>query len=385
MYDGQLFSEQQRYSIYWNIFHTNRNLATECAKLMFSLEKDFWLKFIHLIIYYRSDFVGVDCAVKLLCKINVVNCDFEIILKIIESNLDNPAISSCAAQIFIIMLDVIPFNHSDIIKKYNDLAEKCLEHPETFLHLMSFYLKIDQEEIKSVYNHDNTSLTVITEVLLQGFSGSTSFYLLSEIMNVLFLFNKLFPAEMNEVLKDLFDKLYSDFLQITVAEEDETYQQQLTLSCCRLMVMCESNQLKDILEDRQMKTFCTVLKEHFKGNGKLVCIRLQTNILKHMWSNLAKNDLMGISPRLLVDIIKDIVKVLKPLLKNKQFDLFSSYMMLTSLLDIYIYFQPSLAKHYPCLVFQKFQHQLEKEDVDNVAECIEHYLFKTECKIESIN
>ncbi|CAO1366481.1 unnamed protein product [Diamesa hyperborea] len=369
-YKGEILSVNQKFSIYWEIFNTNRNLATECAKLMINMEKDFWLKFIHLIIFYRTDFNGVDNAIKMLCKINVDTCDFNIILKIIESNLEKPEISSCAAQIFIIMLDIIPFNHSDMIKKYNQLAEKCLNH-ETFLHLMSFYLKIDQEEIKSFYDNNNSSFIKITQVLLQGFWDCTSFYVMSQITNVLFLFNKLFPTEMTNVLQELFEKLYSEFLQMTIEEDHEN----LLICCCKLMVVCESNQLKDYLEERHITTFCTVLKGHFKDNGKLIFIRLQTTILKHMWNKLARNDLMGISPKVLVDIIRDIVVTLKPMLKNRQFDLFSSYMMVTSLLDIYIYFQPSLAKHYSCLVFQKFQNQLDKEDVDSVAEFIEHYVF----------
>ena len=379
-FEGELFSDKQKYSIYWNIFNTNRNMATECAKLMISLEKDFWLKFIHLIIYYRSDFSGVDNAFKMLCKINIDTCDFDIIIKIIGSNLEKPEISSCAAQIFIIMLDIIPFNHNDMIKKYNDLAEKCMNHHETFLNLMSFYLKIDQDEIKSFYNIDNSSFIMITQILVKAFWDSTSFYIMSQIMNVLFLFNKLFPIEMTDVLEELFEKLYSEFLELTIEEEHDG----LTVCCCKLMVICESNQLKDLLKERHVNTFCTVLKGHFKDNGKLIFVRLQTNILKHMWNNLARNDLMGIPPRFLVDIIRDIVVLLKPLLKNKQFDVFSCYMMVTSLLDIYIYFQPLLAKHYPCLVFKKFQHQLDKVDVDNVAKFIEHYVFNTECKINQL-
>lgn len=351
-------------------------MATECAKLMINLEKDFWLKFIHLIIYYKTDFSGVDNAIKMLCKINVVTCDFDIIIEIVESNLEKPEISSCAAQIFIIMLDIIPFNHSDMIMKYNELAEKCLSHHEIFLHLMSFYLKIDQEEIKSVYNIDNSSFIKITQILIQGFWDCTSFYVMSQITNVLFLFNKLLPTEMTDVLQELFEKLYSEFLEMTIEEEHDN----LLTCCCKLMVLCESNQLKDMLEESHINTFCTVLKGHFKDNGKLIFIRLQTTVLKHMWNKLARNYLMGISPKVLVDIIRNIVVLLKPLLKNRQFDLFSCYMMVTSLLDIYIYFQPSLAKHYPCLVFQKFQNQLNKEDVDSVEKFIEHYVFKSECK-----
>ena len=352
-------------------------MATECAKLMINMEKDFWLKFIHLIIFYKTDFNGVDTAIKMLCKINVENCDFDIIIEIIGSNLDKPEISSCAAQLFIIMLDIIPFNPSDMITKYNQLAEKCLNQHETFLHLMSFYLKIDQDEIKSVYNTDNSSFIEITQVLLQGFWDCTSFYVMSQITNVLFLFNKLFPTEMTDVLQELFEKLYSEFLEMTIEEDHDN----LLICCSKLMVVCESNQLKEMLEERHINTFCTVLKGHFKDNGKLIFIRLQTTILKHMWNKLARNNLMGISPRVIVDIIRDIVVSLKPMLENRQFDLFSCFMMVTSLLDIYIYFQPSLAKHYPCLVFQKFQHQLDKEDVDDVAKFIEHYVFNSECKM----
>ncbi|CAO1304347.1 unnamed protein product [Diamesa serratosioi] len=372
---GEVFSDQQRCSIYCNIFSTNRNMATECAKLMMALEKEFWLKFINLIIYYRSDFSGVESAIQILCKINVVDSDFDTIMKIIESNLEKPEITSCAAHIFLIMLDITPFNHIDMFEKYNNLLQKCINNDTTLLHLMSFYLKIDQEEIKLYYNNDKSSLNTITQMLTQGFSECTSFYIMSQIMNVLYLFNKLFPIEMTDMLKELFEKLYSEFLEITIEEEHN----KLATCCCKLMVMLETNQFKDILENRHINTFCTVLKGHFKDNAKGIFVRLQTNILKHMWHKLAINDLMSLSPKMIVDIIRNIVVVLKPLLKSKQFDIFTSYMIITSLLDIYIYFQPSLAKHYPCLVFQKFQHQLNKEDFDSVANYIEHYVFKTEC------
>lgn len=343
---------------------------------MISFEKKFWLKFIHLINYYKSDFSGVENAIQILCKVNVADSDVDTIMEIIENNLEKPEISSCAAQIFFIMLDIIPFNHSDMIEKFNHLLQKCMNYDVIVLHLLSFYLKIDQEEIKSYYNNDNTSLNMIIQMLSQGFFECTSFFVMSQIMNVLYLFNNLFPNETSEMLKDLFEKLYSEFLEIII-EEDEN--DKLALSCCKLMVMCETNQLKDILENRHINTFCTVLKRHFKDNTKGIFIRFQTNILKHMWNKLARNDLMGLSPRLIVEIIRDIVVLLKLLLKNKQFDIFTSYMYITSLLDIYIYFQPSLAKHYPCLVFQKFQNQLNKEDFDSVAKFIEHYVFNTKC------
>lgn len=373
--DDLEFFELIRDDLYLSIFSGNKKLVTAAVKLMVVIGDDFWLQTFRLLDQER---VNLPSFLELLSTIDGVDLDPHKMLQLVLDNVGVVnRISEKASLILVAMLKREEGAKKEAISA--DLAtilEKCLEHEKTFSTVLDVFFQLDFAQQVASFKEDPARFMTLVKCLLEAFEKFDSPPLLYTIVTTLQKLHAASPKFVLDEVRKVFRKIKAELMRVVDANEPRTLPLQ---------------KFSMILENKawNLMGINFIQKIYFLNQQWLTdlndplffhIVRLQSNVFKHIWMRMAKELPLGFTNDEMTMGFNSFIGHLVNAVKDANQPLADFYLLLSSLLDLLVLFQPKIPTRFMHELFTQMVIKLTKPDVRRLAGLVSQFVFPADSK-----
>lgn len=366
-----------RRELYLNVFSGIKKTMTETVDLMQSWGDNLWMEFIQLLHSEANESLELQSLLNTLLTIDGIDGDPKTMLKIVLENLKTPEVSQVAAEIFVELIKRDDDAKQMITDTLDVLLEQCLEDEGTFVLMLECANIIDFETISVFYKAKPQSFSSMIACLLTAFDKFHDLLTLFNIVDVLKKLTKILPRFVLDEIRKVFDKYYYELLGVFDQHNDDASISKLfTRPITKLTVLFE-NRAWNLMTKDAMKAILIIIQELLQEDDPLypMIVRFHSNYLKHLWARMILNKSLPMDIELLVEGITSFFDGLCQIVDSKQASIKTNGIMLCSLLDIAVMFQPKMCDQSNHKAFQICKLELNKTNVKLIASWVEKLVF----------
>lgn len=368
--------EDIHHELYLNIFSGNKKLMKETIDLMKSLERDLWMEIIKLINSDVDESIDLPNFLTMLLSIDGVDYDPRTMMKIVLANVGNPEISQNAADIFVELLKRDDEAKQLILSILDIVLIKCLADEGTFVVLLRSASVIDIEKMSDFFKQNPERFSSMVNCMAEAFQTFDQPVTLYNIAEVLKKLSKISSSYVVKEIRNIYDTYYFELMDVFEKyKNDKSFSPLFKTPLTKLAILLE-NRSWNLIAVNSFKIIYQMNEELCKDfNDSLfpLCVRFHTNFLKHVWARLALDKNVSISTDALCEGITNFFGSLRDILEEELSK--ADGLLICSVLDIAVMFQPEMCERYNHELFQKTQIKLDKRLVKTIASWVEKYVF----------
>lgn len=367
--------DELRMELYSNVFSGSKKLVAETVALMIDMEDEPWMKIIQLMNVTEN--VDLPHLISTLTSINEVSCDIKRLLKLLVNNLDKPEISQRAAEVFIAMLKLDHSQHEPMLEILNIVLEG-LNDELTFCLMLDCFSTVDIKTMSVFYKNKPHLLSTMIHCMTASFDHFNQESTLYNIVDVLKILTKLSSVFVHKQVRGIFQKYYLELLNVY---ENQTGDKSLFKVPVTKLSILFANRSWNIIPMSAMNTIYVMNQDLCRdGNDAMFpyFIRFHTNFLKQVWARLVLNKPIPFSVTLFSTGISEFYSSMFELLTRDEPKETNDWILLSSLLDLALMFQPNMYEKFKSEIFRLTEIKLDKKSVKVMAMLVEEFAFGKE-------
>ena len=370
--------EDIQHELYLNIFSGSKKLMKETVDLMKCLDCDFWMEIIKLISSDVDESIDLPNFLTMLLSIDGVDYNPKTMLKTVLEKIHDPEISQNAADIFVELLKRDDEAKEMTLSILDIVLTKCLADEGTFTVMLRSVSVIDPEKMSDFFKQEPEKFSLMINCMAEAFQKFDQPKTLFNIADVLKKLSKISPSYVVKEIRQIYDKYY--FVLMDVFEkhnDDERFSLLYKTPLTKLAILLE-NRSWNLIPVNSFKIIYQMNQELCKeSNHPLfpLCVRFHTNFLKHIWARLVMNKTVLLSNYNLCCGIINFFGSLGDILQEQETLGKQCGLLICSVLDIAVMFQPKMSERYNHEVFNMVQLKLDKQNVKTMSSWVEKYVF----------
>lgn len=380
--ESEILLADYRYEIFFNIFSKNKKIISETFELMTTLNVDFWQEVIKMLNYFTDE--DVDIMSLISNMESITNVKPESLLEVLRNSTNEIIAMRRAAEIFSIIFRKSCKKEESIDTIVNTL-ELCKCDESTFVIVLNSLLEVDDEVLINYFLKDQrTALPKLNRCISNAFKEFNKPLSLNILVSSLRKLYTLHPiatclvsVEVREMASDYYKKLRA-LRPIEFAEREKLVPKISALFEVKTWALLQDSELVNMYDFCQ-KYCINIHYTHFAQFS-----RFFVNILKHIWMLISAKGEMIIESDKLAKDIRVLHNLLKTYCRNQKLDTVDSSLLLSSILDLHVHFQPKMREKYKREFFSRFCIPMPKDDFITLVELIESTLFSVDDTEETI-
>lgn len=358
--------------LFLNLLSKSKKTIAETVELMVTLEVDFWYELIKILNHYTTD---DDMDIKLILTSipsSLELTDPHLILDVVLKHTNQQLVSRRAAEIYNELFEMC-YTKEDNIASLIDGMRTCTCDEITFVLLLQSFISIDNELLITFLREN---VNYLTRILMPTISNAFLDYHKPNSLNLIVTaLKKLYVIEPITILprvRDIANGLYDILMSlggVEFTEREKLVPKFSALLECKSWRLLNDNKLVQLYNFSQKH--CTNI--HYKHFPQFQ--RFYVNLLKHFWMLLTTNKSLPIDDEKFIKETKNIYTQILIALKGSKNSISDNCLMLSSLIDLYILFQPKMIEKSDNNFFKNFNIQLSKEEFIRLIDSMESNLF----------
>lgn len=358
--DGaEIISQDDRYEMFINIFNKSKKVVVETAELMIALDVDFWYEIVKMMNYYVEE--DVDVVLLLTSVENIIPIDPETLMNVVLKFIKEPQTARRAAEIFAASFK-LSLAKDTCLNTIIGALEKCATDETTFTIVLQALMQIDDEILVDFLKANKTCLIktlmpCISNALVD-FNKPSSLNIIVASLKKLYTIEPIIILPRVRELADGYYKIIKGFKSVEFSEREKLVPKLSAIFECKSWNLMQYSDLLNLYE------FCQKYCSNINYNYFPQFQRFYMNLLKHFWMlMLAEKPSMVMKSERFIKETRNFYQLIQSALKNSKNNVADNCLLLSSLMDLYVFFQPNMKEKCAHEIFQQFHFPLTKPDL----------------------